>query len=113
MTDKAGGNRTEQPKPRRVGCAVVLLAVVAVVVGAGFFLGRREDASKSPCERYAETMAGALDNCSSGRNRNSSYHVAACERSVNPSEACLERLKSLPCDQLDLAPGSAGPVCRK
>jgi hypothetical protein len=110
MTDT--GRKTESSKGR-IGCAVIALAVAGLAVGGGVFLSRHEDSSKSPCERYARTMARVLDNCHSGKNRNHAYHVAACEKSVNPTDACLERIESLPCDQLEIGPTAAGPVCRK
>lgn len=110
MTESA---RKAESSKGRIGCAVIALAVAGLAVGAGIFLSRKEDSSRSPCERYALTMTRALDNCSSGKTRNRDYHVGTCERSVNPTPACLERIQSLPCDRLEIGPSEAGDVCRK
>jgi hypothetical protein len=97
-----------------LGCAVVAIAVVAVILGLAWYLNRKDEATKSGCQRYAETVATALDNCHSGVNRNHGHHIAICERSIDPSDACLEKIKTLSCDELERGvPGSAGEVCRK
>jgi len=98
----------------RIGCAVVALAALALVIGLGWWLGQRQDAAKTPCERYASTMARALDNCYSGQAREAAHHIAICERSIDPSEACLEAIADLPCEELERGPlAAAGEVCRK
>jgi hypothetical protein len=38
------------PRSRRLGCAAVVAVAVAAIVGAGLWLGRRDVASKTPCE---------------------------------------------------------------
>jgi hypothetical protein len=100
----------------RIGCAVVVVAVLIVAVGGGLWLGHRDDEAKTPCERYARTVARALDNCHSGQNRTYSHHVEICEKSLQPDDACLEQIRKLSqtsCETLEreVFDGFAG--CRK
>ncbi len=106
-------NKAGRKGPGRLGCLAICVALAGGVIGIGLLLGRRHDASMTPCERYAATITRALDNCSSGQTRNHSHHIAACERSIDPTPACLERIEALPCAELELGPGAAGDVCRK
>lgn len=109
-----GFDALTEPKRKssgRIGCALAILIAAGMVAGGGFFLARRDDASKTPCQRFADTLARALANCSSGRN--SSQLIELCEASVDPSAACLQRIEALSCADLELAPATAGEVCRK
>ena len=92
--------------------AVVL--ALALVVGGGLWLGKRDEAGKTPCELYARTVVRALDHCYSGQTREHGHHIAYCEQSIDPGEACLERIRSLSCEELERGPlAAAGDVCRK
>jgi hypothetical protein len=95
----------------RIGCALAVLVAAGMVAGGGFILARMDDASRTPCQRFARTLERALANCSSGRS--SSQLVQVCEKTVDPSDACMERIKELSCADLELAPATAGEVCRK
>jgi hypothetical protein len=104
----------EETKRNPLGCAVVAIAVVGAILGLAWYLNRADEAAKTGCQRYAETVATALDNCHSGVNRNHGHHIAICERSIDPSDACLERIQALSCDELERGvPASAGEICRK
>jgi hypothetical protein len=100
-------------RPGKLGCLVVVVALVGAILGLGLFFGRRQDASMTPCERYAETMTQAIDNCHSGMNQNHAYHITTCERSVDPTPECLDRIEALPCAELEKGPTAAGDACRK
>lgn len=105
---------SESEKKSPIGCALVAAALAGLVIGGGLLLGRMDEASKTGCERYAEVVAQALDNCHSGQNRSHRHHIGVCERSIDPSEECLSRIESLSCDELERGvPASAGAVCRK
>lgn len=106
-------NKSERKRPGKVGCLVIVLLVAAAVAGVGLMLGRKRQASMSPCERYVISMRRALDNCSSGANRNHDYHVAVCKERVDPTPECLERIETMKCAELELGPAGAGDVCRK
>ena len=98
----------------RTRLLLVLVGIAAAVVGVGYWMGRSEQAAQSPCQRYAETLDRALDNCHSGQNRSPEKMVASCERDVDPSAACLEAIEKLPCPDLERgAAVSAGAVCLK
>jgi hypothetical protein len=105
--DKARGKRG------KLGCLVIVVALVGAIVGLGLFFGRRQDASMTPCERYAETMIDAIDNCSSGKNRNHTYHVETCETSIDPTPECLDHIRALSCSDVEKGVLAAGDVCRK
>ena len=99
---------------QRLGCLAVVVVVVAGVVGGGYALNKCEQSDKSFCERYAKTMARELDNCHSGVNRSHRFHIDICERRVNPTDACLEKIKTLSCPQLEASPPSSAPdACAK
>lgn len=92
----------------------MVVIVLAAIVGAGVWFGQRDRASQTPCERYAVELVRALDHCHSGLTRNHAHHAAACEESIDPSRACLERVKALECEALELgAVASAGDVCTR
>lgn len=96
---------------QRIGCLAVVVVVAGGLVGLGMWLGGREVAAMTPCQRYAETVDRMLDNCHSGKERD---ELAVCERSVDPSPACLERVEQLSCEQIERGAAlSAGEVCRK
>jgi hypothetical protein len=103
--------------PRRAGCALVVLAAVGLAVGAGLWLGKRDDAGKTPCQLYARAMARALDHCYSGQTREHGHHIAVCEEMIDPGEACLERIRevaALSCPDLEQWPHVASAeVCRR
>ncbi len=106
-------NKSERKRPGKVGCLAIVLVLVGAVAGVGLLLGRKQEASKTPCERYVATMVRALDNCSSGETRNHAHHLAVCEQSVDPTPDCLERIEELKCAELEHAPTAAGDVCHK
>lgn len=106
-------NKTERRGPGKLGCLVIVLVLAGAVAGVGLLLGRKQEAAKTPCERYVATMQRALDNCSSGETRNHAHHLAVCEQSVDPTPECLERIEKLKCAELEQGPASAGDVCRK
>ena len=82
------------------------------MIATGVWLGQRQDASRTPCERYARAAARALANCHSG-DRDHQAHLAACERSVQPDEGCFDRLGALSCDSIERNPNVVVDVCRK
>lgn len=96
---------------RRLGCLVVVLALAGAVVGGGIWLGGREEASKSPCERYARQAGRALANCHSGAMDHPRL-LAACAE-VEPDEGCFERLGQLACATVEKNPYVVIDVCRK
>lgn len=98
---------------KRVGCALVVVALVAAVVAVGVWLGRKDAASKSPCERYAEVITRELDNCHSGVTRNHAHHIEICKESVDPTAACLEAIEGLSCEQIERGPAAFAEACRK
>lgn len=106
-------NKSERKGRGKVGCLVIVLVVVGAVAGVGLLLGRKQQASMTPCERYLVTMDRALDNCSSGETRNREHHLAICRQSVDPTPACLERIETMKCSELEHGPSAAGDVCRK
>ena len=105
--------KAEKRKLGNVGCGLIVLAVVGAIIGFGLWLGKRDRESKTPCERYAEVMARALDNCHSGVNRSARHHVAICEQSVDPTPSCLKRVKQMKCNALEIGPSAFGEVCQK
>jgi hypothetical protein len=102
-----------QRKIGRLGGAVIAVVVIAAIAGVGLWLGRVDEGSMTPCERYTELVVRELDNCHSGVTRNQADHVAVCEQSVDPSARCFERIEALACDELERLPASAGDDCRK
>jgi len=101
-------------KKPRLGCLVVVVIAAGLLVGAGMLFSKCNEASKTPCERYAKTMSRELDNCHSGVNRNHRHHIEICERSVNATKACLEKIETLTRPQLEANPAAAaGEVCLK
>ena len=97
-----------------LGCLAIFLVAAGLIAGIGMYLGSREDAAKTPCERYAKVVAVALDNCHSGVNRSHRHHIAICEQMVNPSSDCLGKIKKLSCDELERGPAvSVGDACLK
>ena len=100
---------------RRAGCAVAFLGVVAVVVGAGIWLNRVDEASKSPCRLFAEQLVQAFANCHSGQERNLDRLTALCERDVDPGEACLQAIDALSCAELEAGAGAvaSNEACRR
>jgi hypothetical protein len=100
-------------RPGRAGCAVILLVVAGGLVALAMWLGRVDDSSRTPCERYARAVAWALDNCHSGFTRNLEHHTEVCERAVDPTPECLAHLRTLACREVEQLPTSAGTVCRK
>jgi len=107
-TDKA-----ERSKPGKVGCLVIVVALAGVITAAGLLLGRKQEASATPCERFVATYIRALDNCSSGYTQNHAHHIAACEKAIDPTPECLEWIEELPCPKLDLGPEAVGGICSK
>jgi hypothetical protein len=113
------GDRDRESKPERapsrrspVGCAVVVVAAAGIVLGAGLWLGKRDEESLTRCQRYARTIVRALDHCYSGKTREHRHHIEECDRSIDPSEACLERIQDLPCEELERGPAvAAAGVC--
>ena len=105
---------TEPSKPNTVGCLLIVIPVIGLMIGAGLWLGQRKDAAKSPCQRYADVVDRVLRNCHSGQNKGADYHMAICERSLDPGPTCLERLDALTCDQLESPPHvAAGAACSR
>jgi hypothetical protein len=93
-----------------IGCLAVVVALVGGVLGVSFLL--RED--KSPCDRYVEVVVRARENCHSGQTRDRDHHRRMCHERANPTDACLERIEKLTCDEVERElPGVAGPVCLK
>jgi hypothetical protein len=115
----AAGERGREPTSERVpsrrspvGCAAVLVAALGIVLGAGLWLGKRDEESLTRCQRYARTVVRALDHCYSGKTREHRHHIGECERSIDPPEACLERIQVLPCEELERGPAAAAAgVC--
>ena len=105
----------ESDKKRNpIGCALIAAALVGLVIGGGVLLDRMDEASKTGCERYAEVVAQALDNCHSGQNRSHRHLIGVCRRSIDPSSECLSRIEELSCDELERGvPASAGAACQK
>jgi hypothetical protein len=88
--------------------------IIAAIIGAGLWLGHWDDASKTPCERYAALMDRMLDNCHSGQSRDLDKRIAECEQWIDPSRNCLRRIEDLSCEALEQGPVvSAGEVCRR
>ena len=101
-------------KPNYAGCALIVIPIVGLFVGAGLWLGQREDAAKTPCQRYAAVVARILYNCHSGQTKAPEHHTAVCERTLDPTPACLERLEALSCDELKYPPEvAAGAACAR
>ena len=98
----------------RIGCALLLLVAIGAVVGIGLWIGHREDAQRTPCERYMRTILEAGDHCHSGVNRKAEYHLGICERSIEPTEACFDAIRAMTCPAIDADPtGASLPACRK
>ena len=95
---------TKTNKPNTLGCLLIVIPIIGLVIGAGLWLGHRKDAAKSPCQRYADVVDRVLRNCHSGQNKGADHHMAICEQSLDPTPACLERLDTLTCDELERTP---------
>jgi hypothetical protein len=106
--------REPSPAKRRLGCGLAAIGVLGGLLGLGLWLGRRDLASATPCDRFAELVARELKNCHSGQNTSHDHLVATCQReAVAATDACLARIDALTCDQLEggvLA--AAGEACR-
>lgn len=96
---------------RRAGCLVVVLVVAAAVIGGGVWLGRREDAGQTPCQRYARQAGRALANCHSGAMDHQRLTAACAD--VEPDDGCFERLGQLACATIEQNPFVVIEVCRK
>tara|TARA_R110000868_G_scaffold55996_1_gene173756 strand:+ start:100 stop:522 length:423 start_codon:yes stop_codon:yes gene_type:complete len=104
----------ESHKANSVGCAVVGIVGLGIFLAAGLWFAKRDDASKTPCERYAEVANRILYNCHSGLSKEVDHHTAVCERQIDPTAACLERLEALTCDELRRPPEiAAGVACAR
>jgi hypothetical protein len=98
----------------RVGCALVVLVAIGAVVATGLWLGRKRDAERTPCERYMRTLLTAGDHCHSGVTRNAEHHLAICERSIEPTEACFDAIRAMTCPEINADPtGVSLPACQK
>jgi hypothetical protein len=98
----------------RIGCALVVLVAIGAVVGVGLWMGRKQDAERTPCERYMRTILTAGDHCHSGVTRNAEHHLAICERSIDPTEACFDAIRAMTCPQINADPtGASLPACHK
>ena len=98
----------------RIGCALLVLLAVAAVIGTGLWLGRKEDAARTPCERYMRILRTALDHCHSGVTENPEHHLGICEQSINPTEACFDKIRAMSCPEINADPtGASLPACRK
>lgn len=106
-------NESERKRPGKLGCLVLVLVLAGAIAAVGLLLGRKKDAAMTPCERYVATVTQALDNCHSGKSRNHDRHLEECNASVDPTPECLDRIKALPCAELEEGPAAAGDVCRK
>ena len=96
--------QSKRKGPGRAGCGLIALVTIAAVLGLGMWFGQREDASRTPCERYARTVYTALDNCHSGVNRDRVYHREHCEQALEVTDECLaeiERLSHRQCRELE------------
>jgi hypothetical protein len=104
----------DKERQAKIGCLVFVGLALALLIGGGLYLGFREDAEKTPCERYARVYTQRLSNCHSGVTKNHAHHIEICERDVDPSDACLEKIESMTCDQLEAGPAIVAPgVCGK
>lgn len=104
----------ESNKPNKPGCALIAIAIVGLFVCTGLWFKQHSDASKTPCQRYAAVAARVLYNCHSGQPKAEEHHTAVCERVLDPTPACLERLDALSCDELQLPPElAAGAACAR
>jgi hypothetical protein len=103
--------RTEASRRRRIGCLALLVAAAAVI-GGGVWLGLREDAGQTPCERYTHAAERALANCHSGY-QDHPWLLAQCEEAIEVDDGCLERLKALSCEAIERNPAVVLDVCRK
>ena len=93
-----------------IGCLAVVLALAGAVFGISYLM--RED--KSPCDRYVDTVVTARQNCHSGQTRDRDHHRRMCHERANPTDACLERIENMTCDEIERElPGAAGEVCVK
>lgn len=103
----------ESHRSTNVGCALFALVALGLIVGLGMWFGKRDNDSKTPCEKYAEVAGRVLYNCHSGQAKDAKHHTAVCEELLDPTPACLERLENLTCDELQLPPEIAtGAACR-
>ena len=104
----------ESQRSNNIGCVLFAFAAIGIFLGVAFWLGKRDDAAKTPCERYAEVAYRVLYNCHSGLPKEVDHHTAICERALDPTPACLERLESLTCDELRSPPEIAtGEACAR
>ncbi len=101
-------------RKRNLGCAAAIAVAIAAVVVGGVWLGQRDEAQKSPCERYAAAVIHGLKNCHSGQTKNYGHHMSVCKQRVNPTDACIQTIERLSCDALEMDPaGAAGEACEK
>jgi len=78
------------------------------------YLGLREDAERTPCQRFAKVYTRELNNCHSGVTKNHGHHIEISERDVDPSDACINAIEAMTCDQLESGPAIVAPkVCGK
>tara|TARA_R110002073_G_scaffold334897_1_gene525496 strand:+ start:46079 stop:46408 length:330 start_codon:yes stop_codon:yes gene_type:complete len=104
----------ESHKANNVGCALIALVGIGLFLGAGLWFAKQDEASKTPCERYAEVANRILYNCHSGLSKSVDHHTAVCERAIDPTPACLQRLEQLTCDDLRQPPEiAAGAACAR
>ena len=104
----------DKTKQARIGCLAVIILTVGLVIGGGLYLGKRKDAERTPCERYATVYTRQLNNCHSGVTKNHAHHIEICERDVNPSDACIQTIEAMTCEQLEAGPAIVAPqVCGK
>ncbi len=102
---------------RKLAGPAIVAVAVALFLGLGSFFNSRENADKTPCERYAKVVSQALDNCHSGVNRSHRYHIGVCKKlKVNVTDACLDAIRKLSksneCEALEAGPAtSVGEVC--
>ena len=94
MLQRGNVNERKTKGPRRAGCGLVAGLVILAVLGVGWVMGQRKEASLTPCERYARTVYTALDNCHSGVNRDREHHQQYCEANLHVTDACLEEIRS-------------------
>lgn len=104
----------ESHRANSVGCALIAIAALGLFLGAALWLSKRDDAAKTPCQRYAAVANRVLANCHSGLSKSVDHHTAVCERVIDPTPACMKRLEALTCDELRVPPEVAtGSACAR
>jgi hypothetical protein len=118
---------TEQPTSRSALPLVIGVLIVATIIGVPIAgkIATSCDSSEAPspakpapatpgCDAYAKTAVEIIAACNSDHPREVRFHLAACERQVDPSTSCIEALRALNCDAVRRGwLSAAGPVCRK